>query len=428
MKYKIAWHSLSTKLVILFFLFTLLLMAIVGSGIRHTLENLYDQTGKAHIAKYLEYIRSDIGMPINYERASKLAKDLGIEISIIQNQQYWSSGNNIIDLDEIEIKLHKYKDGISYGGAFDDEQHFMVMQSNDIYYLFNTTDLISERKSFRAFKPLFFLLLILALLYFATRKLFAPILTIQNSVKRIGSGELDHKINIQRKDELGLLSKDINNMADDIQKMLDAKQQLLLAVSHELRTPLTRSNVALEMLDDSVYKKQLKSDIVEMEKLIADILETERLNTHHQTLDKTVFSINTLIKNVIDEHFSKDGIITSTLENDIKISADIKRIKLVLKNLIDNALRYKKEKVKVKALHNSDGITLCISDDGEGIAKDNIAKLTDPFYRVDSARQRQTGGYGLGLYLCKAIIEAHQGKLEIESSIGVGTNIHITLP
>ena len=127
---------------------------------------------------------------------------------------------------------------------------------------------------------------------------------MQEGAARIGRGELDYRIPTRRHDELGDLSRDINDMADDVQGMLEAKRQLMLAISHELRSPLTRSKVALEMIDDDKARRSILEDINEMERLIADLLESEALNTRHAMLRRESVDPAQLVESVVDEDFA----------------------------------------------------------------------------------------------------------------------------
>jgi signal transduction histidine kinase len=219
-------------------------------------------------------------------------------------------------------------------------------------------------------------------------------------------------------------------MADDIEQMLEAKRQLLLAISHELRSPITRANVALSLMDSSVLKQGLVDDLNEMENLIHELLEAERLKSKHHVLNLTENSLNTFIQCVIKRHFPDDNI-KQQLENTLpNIPLDETRIKFVLKNLLDNALKHQKTNhlaIKISTQVDHKTIKLTIKDHGSGIATQHIPHLSEPFYRADPSRQRKTGGYGLGLYLVKLIIEAHGGELLIESELGQGTCVSITL-
>ena len=428
MKNKHIWHSLSYKLILLFCVIAIIFLFTVGMSIKHAVENLYQQTGKAHIEKYLEYVRNDIGSPAQFDRAKSLSEQLNIDIIIIEPERYWSSSEVDISIRDLNFHYHKNRNGVIYGGADYNDQHFMLMKVAETHYLFNTTDIIDERSSARIFRPLLLLLIVLVILYFATKRLFAPILKIQDGVKKIGSGNLDHQIIINRRDELGILARDINKMADDIRDMLDAKRELLLSVSHELRTPLTRTNVALALMPDNTYKKQIQDDVSEMETLITYILETERLNNQHKILNLEKIDINKLLSITINEHFHQEAFELCLLKEPILIDLDVNRITLMIKSLLENALRYKRESVAIKVIRDNNLLTICIEDDGEGIPEAEISKITHAFYRLDPSRQRNTGTYGLGLYLAEAIVKAHKGSLEIDSELNKGTKVSITLP
>lgn len=147
-------------------------------------------------------------------------------------------------------------------------------------------------------------LFILYACYRIIRWLFEPIQEIRHTVQQLSDGELDCRVHVKRRDELGVLGSNINAMADDIRKMLDAKRQLLLAISHELRSPITRVIVSLELLQSNETTDAIRQDLREMESLISELLETERLNSSHDVLNRSPVSINELIKEVIGEHFN----------------------------------------------------------------------------------------------------------------------------
>ena len=305
-----------------------------------------------------------------------------------------------------------------------------MTREGDTTLLFNIPNVRDQRDGSKRWIPLLILLALLLVLYYATRRLFSPLDTIKAGVQSFGAGDIEHKININRKDELGELADSFNTMADDIEQMLDAKRQLLLAISHELRSPLTRTRVAAEMLDDNDYKTQIISDINEMETLIEELMETERLSSRHTKLNKTRCDIAALINDVVKTWFTNSGIVVQLPETATLLDIDVARIKLLIKNLLDNAVTHTAEGSPppeiTLTLENNHAI-ITVSDHGNGIEPQHLANLTQPFYRVDPSRQRETGGYGLGLYLCKMIAQAHNGELNIESRIGTGTHVKVKL-
>ncbi|MCP4407128.1 MAG: HAMP domain-containing histidine kinase, partial [Gammaproteobacteria bacterium] len=274
------------------------------------------------------------------------------------------------------------------------------------------------------------MLLILFLSYRGIRWMFQPIENIQQGVQRIGQGDLGHRIAVTRKDELGTLGSNINAMADDIQKMLDAKRQLLLAISHEIRSPITRARVSLELLEDSNPAREIRQDLQEMDTLISELLETERLNTRHSVLNKTPTSMNQLVMDIIGEFFVEQRIETQLLPGDPYFLLDAPRIKLLIKNLLENALRHNSQAgpPPLIELSTTQKLNIRVRDHGAGVETEHLPHLTEPFYRVDKSRQRKTGSYGLGLYLCRVIAEAHGGHLSLNSKPNQGTEVIAVIP
>jgi signal transduction histidine kinase len=222
-------------------------------------------------------------------------------------------------------------------------------------------------------------------------------------------------------------------MADDVQGMLEAKRQLMLAISHELRSPLTRSKVALAMLDDDTTRDSLLEDIDEMERLISDLLESEALNTRHAILRREPVNLAELVESIVNDDFSsRDEKIDLEIAPMLpRVELDVTRIRLLLRNLIDNALRYNPDDgapILVSVLSEAGGVEIAIQDHGPGIPSEHLAHVTEPFYRADPARSRSTGGVGLGLYLCRLIVEAHGGSLSIQSNPETGTRVSARLP
>lgn len=424
-------YSLSSKLVILFIVMAIVFVILVSSAIRHAFQGHFRQHIRPHITQYLEYVTADIGTPPDRDRAQQLADRLNIEIQIIDRENPWSSSGRLTSIAAMELEREFVVNGKRFSHAEYGGHHYLAVHDGDTSLLFHVPNLRDQRRGVRGWIPIMILLLLLLVLYFAIRRLFAPLEIIKQGVQTFGNGDVDHRITIKRRDELGELADSFNSMAEDIQQMLDAKRQLLLAISHELRSPLTRARLAAEMLDDSDKKAQIIQDIKLMEALIKDLIESERLSSRHRGLQLSTQDIVTLIKQAMAEYFNQADIKARLPSAELRLDVDAARIQLLVKNLVDNAVRYTPTGApapEIQLESDEHNVVITVIDHGEGIDAQHLPHLTEPFYRVDRSRQRDTGGYGLGLYLCRMIAEAHHGQLTIESRTGKGTRVIVSLP
>jgi signal transduction histidine kinase len=431
-------HSLSLRLLLLFLaagiLISLLFQGMLGAAIGYHVK----MQVVPHLQQYAEYLLQDVGTPSDPERARLLAERLPVEIVIDTAQGRWQSNPLPAWITSADLPNHfTTRQGRDIAYNFEREGVVLRYQTGDNA---NSTVFIWgkgwQRPNHRKGGFLLgvaVLLLILATLYYLIRRLFKPIQTIQHGVKQIGSGHLSHRIQAARKDELGELAISINHMADDIEQMLESKRELLLAISHELRSPLTRAKVSLALLDESSARNNIHRDLNEMESMISELLEAERLKGRHTALNKTATRLNDVVSGVVGEHFPAANLVLA-LDNTLpEQQLDGVRMKLVVRNLLENALKYQDqatttEAVAVSTAISGDNIRLTIQDHGPGIPAEHLAHLTEPFYRTDASRTRKTGGFGLGLYLVKLIIEAHGGELVIHSEVGTGTTVEVILP
>ena len=259
------------------------------------------------------------------------------------------------------------------------------------------------------------LLTLTVLAYVYIRKLLRPLDAIGAGVARFGAGDFSQAIAAPRRDELGELAERINQMARSLQGMLDAKRALLLAISHELRSPLTRARVNAELVPESEHRDALLRDLSQMRDLITDLLESERLAGGHAALQTEPVDLAALVRELVATQFSHAGLTLQLDDTRGPVPADPMRVRLLLRNLIDNALRHSAgaSQVPVVSLSFEGGsLRLVVRDFGPGVSDEQLAHLAEPFYRADSARQRATGGFGLGLYLCRLVAQAHGGTLQ----------------
>jgi signal transduction histidine kinase len=268
--------------------------------------------------------------------------------------------------------------------------------------------------------------------FLSIRWILKPVRWLGEGVREVGQGNLKHRVPVKRSDELRDLAEAFNDMTDRIRSMLHTKEQLLLDVSHELRSPLTRVKVALEFLPEGKARDSIADDVSEMEKMINEILETARRHHLHGDLKLQPTDLVGLLEAILPD-FQKQppGVQVDELPETLLINIDLGQIKTVFNNIIANGIKFSdadSDPVRISAKPQPRQTVVQITDYGIGIPEEELSFVFEPFYRVDKSRSKDTGGYGLGLSLCKTIMEAHNGKIEITSKPGEGTTVSLYFP
>lgn len=274
-----------------------------------------------------------------------------------------------------------------------------------------------------------------------------PIAALDNAVKTIADGDMSARVGVARTDEIGRLAENFNVMADRLQVTEEARQNLLADIAHELRTPVSIIQANLEMIIDGVYapdEARLKSLYEETRILTGLISDLRSLS------DLEVGKIEPRLESVrlpalIEEScrklgplFDEKGIsLTFPHEgDDCAVWADEDKLRQVLRNILGNALKYAPPDSSVAiSLERAPGIKVVpdrvrvtIADEGEGVPKGDTEKIFQRFYRVDSSRSRESGGRGLGLAICKSIIEAFGGEIGAYNRSPRGLAVWFDLP
>ena len=267
------------------------------------------------------------------------------------------------------------------------------------------------------------LLLLTGLAYALVRHMLRPLAALRAGAVRYGQGDFSQPIVPRNRDELGDLAEQINGMAARLHHMLDAKRQLLLAISHELRSPLARARINTELLDESTERDALLRDLGEMRDLITDLLESERLADvqagGHAALQTEAATLAEIVHEQCDAQAAA-GMLALQLDETLPaLPLDRARVRLLLRNLVDNALRHGSASgpaTIVSTVGTPQSVQLVVRDFGPGMDESQLQHAADAFYRADAARLRSTGGVGLGLYLCKLVVEAHGGTLALRNA------------
>ena len=396
--------------------------------VRHRVSDAYH----SHLIQYINYIADDLGVPPDQQRAREIAGQSSMAIRYTSPAVAWSTSDHFQPISARPSHIWHESPGILAGTVRG--RYFVKVQHGDGELFFQTTrgpgfsDKI--QKWFVILICLFSFVMVGA--YFAIRWVLKPVRWLTDGVKRVGTGDLDYRVPEERADEFRNLSEAFNDMVARISKAMRAREQLLLDVSHELRSPLTRLKIGLEMLPDGRKKESLREDVIEMEKMITDILEAARMQHHAGSLNRQPMDLAALIEAVLPDFEGRPpGIAPVAYLAETWISADREKAGIVLKNVIDNALKYsKKGKAPVEISLETKGAqaVVIVRDRGVGIPVADQAYVFEPFYRADKSRTRKTGGYGLGLSMCKTIMAAHGGRIELESQEDRGTTVMISFP
>jgi signal transduction histidine kinase len=400
-------HSVRWRLVTLFVVLALATSAVFLFGTQRLLRSGWQGWAKPLVADYIDRLAAEIGSPPSKDRAIAIAARLPVTVRI--------------DGPRVQFDSHPAQ-RVRYGWHDEEmaaEGWGLVRTTADGHRItFGLTSLPEgARTRFVGFATLGTLLLLTAVAYAVVHRLLAPLGAIGAGVARFGAGNFETPIRVRFNDELGDLAERVNGMAKNLQGMLEAKRALLLAISHELRSPLTRARLNAELVEDGDPKAALLRDLGEMRDLITDLLESERIAAGHQALHIEPVDVPALADELIGARFPQ-----ATLRRDFDrsigtVPADPMRLKLLLRNLVDNALRHSAgvERAPIVTFRRSaEGrLRLAVRDFGPGVDDAQLARLAEPFYRPDSARQRATGGVGLGLYLCRLVAQAHGGELTI---------------
>ncbi len=402
-------NSLRLKLVLVFLLLALGMTAIFLVGTQRALGIGWRQAVSPLLGDYVDRLVAEIGSPPDVERAKALTQSLPLSVRIEGPVVNWASHSQR-HMAEWDDPGERRRDGSPRAlERTTADGHRVVLGLGDLPW--------KNQPRLVGWLTLGALLLMTAIAYIYLRRLLRPLDDIRAGAQRFGSGAFDQPIIVRRPDELGDLAARINTMAQDLHKMLDGKRALLLAISHELRSPLTRARLNAELLPEAPEslgpRNALLRDLAEMRDLIADLLESERLSGSHAALQLEPVDLDALVRDVLG---SRDEFqqVHAGLTTGLSIVADPTRLKLALRNLLDNALRHggvTGDLPQLSVTGAGAGIQLSVRDFGPGVDPLQLARLAEPFYRTDTARQRSTGGVGLGLYLARLVAQAHGGTL-----------------
>lgn len=380
---------------------------------------------------YVEYLTDDLGVPPDEGRAREIASRTGMTISYAHGDGSWQTGPPPRFFNPNRAWVRQRSPGIWVGSS---KGHHFVR----IFHGGGELTFIAPRDMHHGKEAGWILASMAAVLtlvlggsYWVIRRALGPLHTLKAGVDQAGKGKLDHRIPRTGAGEFCDLAEAFNAMAERLDRLLRSKEQLLLDVSHELRSPLTRLKVQLEFLKDTDIRESLGSDLAEIEAMVTRILESARMRHAAASLNLESVDMGELIRSVAGGFADiEPGVAVDQLP-EVSAVVDPEKIRTVLRNLLENALKHTPEDgpaVSIAMAFKPERIDIIVADKGEGIPASELSHLFEPFYRPDLSRSRKTGGYGLGLSLCKAIADAHNGSIDLASILGEGTTVTVSLP
>ncbi len=302
--------------------------------------------------------------------------------------------------------------------------------------------MIDQRSNFTSFfflqpQHLWIVGLVVLLCYAFAYHLTSPVRRLRSVVDCFGRGDFSARAPSSRKDELGELARSFNEMASRIQTLLAAERRLLLDISHELRSPLARLGVAVELArsgeDREHMLDRIQKEADRLNELVAELLQVTRVEADPSMQKNELVHLDELLGDMVYDSLleakAKDCTLLLKAPAPANLWGDEELIRRALENVIRNAIRYapRNTSVDVELTKTADAALVNVRDYGPGVPNEALTRIFDPFYRVDSDRNRASGGLGLGLAIARRSVELHKGKLSAQNA-NPGLLVTIQLP
>lgn len=248
-----------------------------------------------------------------------------------------------------------------------------------------------------------------------------PIRRLRLAAQRMAEGDLSVRVGGKGKDEVAELARDFDVMAERLREMLESQKRLLSDVSHELRSPLARLRVALELLEKNNDRERalqrIGKEADELEGLVSNLLSLARLESGQSVLERKRLSLRQILQNVVNDADFEAGArgrqVTLINGDDFILEGDPVLLRAAIENVVRNAVRHTCEQstVEVRLDTSPEGATVEVCDHGDGVPETELSRMFEAFTRIGEARDRNSGGFGLGLSITGQVVAAHGGRV-----------------
>jgi len=266
--------------------------------------------------------------------------------------------------------------------------------------------------------------------------LSSPLRQLQRAVERFGQRDFSARVKSQRRDELGQLARTFDQMAQRIETLLEAERRLLLDISHELRSPLARLAVAVELArsgeDREAALNRIEKEAERLNTLVGELLQVTRAEGDPSSLRLQTVRLDELLADLVEdcslEAQARGCRLTLDAAQPLSVPGDPELLRRAVENVIRNAIRHTPADTAVEVRLDSNGSTrISVRDQGPGVPDEYLPRIFDPFYRVETDRNRASGGVGLGLAIARRAIELHKGAIRARN-LTPGLLVEIELP
>ena len=365
-----------------------------------------------------------------------------IKISVTGSSLSSSAENSFADT-EVSFIRQEHKHYIRITGLLPHPS-----SSYRLDYSFDITKNVADMQSIQNTLLIFaitFSMLTAIVLYFILSSIFKPLGIVADASRKIADGQYSERLLVKGKDELSRVALSFNRMSEEIEKQMRVladeaivKQQYADDLAHEIRTPLTSIYGYAEYIQKASLSEEeiiesaqyIMTEAGHMNKIANSLLELATLRNYSPVKRKVCVprlfdDISRTMEKTLHEH----GVQIVCRPDAGVIYGQEDLIKSLLINLCDNAVKSCAAivgEIRLMSETQDDKTVLSVADNGCGIPDESMVKITEPFYRVDKSRSREHGGAGLGLTICKQIVEAHDAEMTVESVVGMGTTVKIT--